>query len=114
MISTDFHEGIRPATSRDIVEIEELLRPLAASGITIQRSYEDLLQDVGNFRVFEKERRILGCALVKILPNEDQPLAELAALCIHPDIRCQGKGDAFLTYIEKVRTVDVCKVVVFV
>eukprot|EP00210_Caulerpa_lentillifera_P000269 g262.t1 len=101
MISTDFHEGIRPATSRDVVEIEQLLQPLAASGVTIQRSYEDLLKDVGNFRVFEKERKILGCALVKILHNEDQSMAELAALCIHPDVRCQGKGDALLTYIEK-------------
>ena len=101
MISSDFHEGIRPALPADIISIEQLLKPLMQGGVVIQRSYDDLLQEVSNFRVFEKENRVQGCALVKILDGEQQ-IAELAALCIHPDSQGQGKGDALLTYIEEV------------
>ena len=105
MISSDFHEGIRKAVPADIISVDQLLKPLVESGITVPRSYEELLNDVEHFRVFEKEQRILGCALVKHL-DDALSVAELSALCVHPDCRGQGKGDALLTYIERVRSMS--------
>ena len=58
MISTDFYEGIRPASQVDLEAIEGLLRPLAQAGVTKARSRESLRQDLHSFTVLERESQV--------------------------------------------------------
>ncbi|GMH38195.1 hypothetical protein BSKO_06079 [Bryopsis sp. KO-2023] len=103
MISTDFYQGIRPAVPADLRDIQELLEPLALEGTTVRRSAEELAGDLNNFKVFEQEGKVLGCALVKEvgLCAEGGRVIEVAAFCVHPSMRGQGKGDSMLEYIEQ-------------
>lgn len=108
MISTDFYQGIRSAVPSDITGIKELLDPLSDQGITVQRDLDDLAADIPNFRVFEQDGKVLGCALVKDIGVNSYgvTIMEVAAFCMHPSIRGQGKGDSMLDYIEQVRHVS--------
>ena len=58
MISTDFYEGIRPASPMDADAIADLLAPLAAAGITRMRSREEIVSDLPHFTVVEREAKV--------------------------------------------------------
>lgn len=58
MISTDFYEGIRPASPVDADSIAELLAPLAAAGITKPRSRSEIVSELSNFTVLEREAKV--------------------------------------------------------
>lgn len=101
MISSDLHEGIRHAMPSDLNQILELLIPLQKLGIIVQKTSDEILAEISNFRVFEKEEKILGCVALKDL-NMDSQIVEIASFCIHPDFRGCGKGDVLLQYVEQV------------
>lgn len=64
MISTDFYEGIRPASPPDVDAIADLLAPLAAAGITRHRSREQIVSDLPTFTVVEREAKVGPCCLL--------------------------------------------------
>ena len=64
MISTDFYEGIRPANPADTDAIADLLAPLAAAGITRERSRVEIVGDLPCFTVVEREAKV-GCGIQK-------------------------------------------------
>ena len=103
MVSTDFYEGIRPATPSDLSGIEDLLAPLVEKGVLVARSQDELAEEIPYFTVLERESKILACATVKPLGVnvEGKSVAELAAFCVHPDYRGGGKGDSLLEYLER-------------
>ncbi|CAD7699585.1 unnamed protein product [Ostreobium quekettii] len=103
MISTDFYQGIRQARAGDLPLIHELLRPLQAAGVILQRSFEQLAAEASSFRVFEQEGRILACACASDLgfSSDGVQVVELGAFCVHPANRSQGLGDSLLDYIEQ-------------
>lgn len=104
MISTDFYQGIRPAVLSDLKGIQELLEPLSERGVTIGRNPEQLAQEISSFKVFAQDQKVLGCAQAKRVGINDMgdAVMEIAAFCIHPSVRGQGKGDSMLDYIEQV------------
>lgn len=102
MISSDFYEGIRPATSTDVTRIYDLLQPMVEKGVLVQRTHQSLADDVSHFTVLERENQLLACASMRPLGqnNDGDMVAELGAFCVHPEYRGGGKGDTLLEYIE--------------
>ncbi len=97
LISADEFERARVATVDDIGGVLDLVRPLEASGVLVRRSRELLEQEIGNFRVLERDDRIIACAA--LYPFADEAMAEIACIATHPDYRRGGRGEHLLTLL---------------
>lgn len=94
MISSDLYEGTRGATNRDLVWIQGLLKPLEDDGILVKRSDEQMLQELPNFTVVERDGAVIACAALFPLPGGR--CAEVAAFAVAPECRGHGRGDNLL------------------
>lgn len=103
MISSDFYEGIRAATTSDVPKIHNLLQPMVDKGMLVQRSQQKIADDINNFIVLERENELLACAYAQPLGKNEhgQAIAELGAFCVHPGYRGGGKGDTLLQFLEE-------------
>lgn len=105
MISADFYEGIRRAGALDVPAVQELLSPLEAAGIVVQRSEAALTAEIDSFVVIERESRVLACAQLRSLgvseSGEYKNVAEIAAFCVSPEFRGTGRGDSLLDWTEQ-------------
>ena len=99
-ISADFYEGIRAATQQDVEGISALLQPLMDTGVVLQRTQEELLEEIPNFTIVEREAKVIACVLLKDLGvnSQGQSCVELAAFCVDPQYRSGGRGDSLLDY----------------
>ncbi len=98
LISRDVFERARPASVDDIAGVLDLVRPLEESGILVRRSRELLEQEIGNFRVLERDGRIIACAA--LYPFEEEQMAEVACVATHPDYRGDGRGEHLMGLLE--------------
>lgn len=99
LINADLFEGIRQASIDDVGGILELIAPLEAEGILVRRSRELLETEIDRFTVVERDGMIIGCAA--LYPYAKENLAELACLAVHPNYRDSGRGDALLSFVER-------------
>ena len=99
LISREAFEQARPATVDDIGGVVDLVRPLEESGVLVRRSRELLEQEIGNFRVLERDGRIIACAA--LYPFADEAMAEIACIATHPDYRGEGRGEHLMTLLEQ-------------
>jgi amino-acid N-acetyltransferase len=100
LISRDVYEGIRLATAADVPSIYALIEPLAADGVLVGRSLEDLTRDVeaGFYYVYVRDEVLLACAHLK---RYSETHAEMGCFCVAPAYRRQGCGDAMLSFVER-------------
>ncbi len=111
LITAETYEGLREATIDDVGGILELIRPLEDQGILVKRSRELLEMEINHFFVTERDGMVIACAA--LYPCEEQSLAELACLAVHPDYQDAGRGDALLQTIEaRARAAGIGKLVV--
>lgn len=89
--------SIRPAHSRDIPSIIELIQPLEEAGILLKRSREYLENHIHEFSVLENDRNIDGCVTLKPYPQHQA--GELACLVVSPSSRDSGYGEILLEHI---------------
>jgi amino-acid N-acetyltransferase len=94
LISEQQFEQARGAGMDDIAGIIELVRPLEDAGILVRRSRDLLEQEIGRFRVLERDGRIIACAALYAFPSDK--IGEIACIAIHPDYRSSGRGDNLL------------------
>ena len=95
-------ENIRQASIDDVSGILELIHPLEEAGVLVRRSREYIENEIGQFIVIERDSAVIGCAA--LYPFEDEKMAELACLVIHPSYRKGGRGDQLLAFAEKQAT----------
>ena len=102
LVASDLYEGIRTAKKSDLAAMLSLIEPLEADGILVARPRDDLERDVetGCYYVFARENVPIACAMLKRLDETDS--AEIGCLVVDPDYRRQNKGDAMLSYLERV------------
>lgn len=98
LITREDYEKVRPATIDDVGGILELLKPLEDDGILVRRSREILETEIHNFVVIDRDSMVIGCSA--LYPYKDK--GELACVAVHSDYRHGNRGDALLSYIEKV------------
>jgi amino-acid N-acetyltransferase len=99
LITTELFEGTRQATMDDIGGILEIITPLEEQGVLVRRSREQLELEIEQFIVTERDGMIVACA--SLYPYEDEHIAELACLAVHPDYSNQSRGEILLNYIAR-------------
>lgn len=98
LITQENYEQLRSATIDDVGGIIELIEPLEAAGVLVERSRELLENEIEQFTIIDREGMIVACGA--LYPQEDGS-GELACLATHPDYRDTGRGQDVLEKIEK-------------
>ena len=98
MIVEDTLDDLRPATVDDIGAILRLIEPLEADGTLVPRGRAVIERDVEKFTVLEHDSVIYGC--VALIPYQEEGMAELACLIVHPDWQTEGEGELLLRHTE--------------
>ncbi|QSA97975.1 amino-acid N-acetyltransferase [Methylococcus sp. EFPC2] len=99
LVSTSPFEEMRLAQLGDIGGICDLIRPLEAAGVLVQRTRERLETEIDDYTVIERDGMVVGCAALHAYPEESA--GELACVALHEDYRGEGRGDRLLDYIER-------------
>lgn len=99
LVSQAPFERLRAAEVGDVPGIRNLLRPLEASGILVKRSKERLESAITDYSVIDRDSTILGCGALHFF--EEESMAEVACLALHPDYRGEQRGKWLLEHLEK-------------
>lgn len=99
MISRDLYDGIRRAKVDDIAGISKLIQPLIDSGTIVERSVTTLEKEISTFYVFTRDELVIACGQLK---RYEGGYAEIGCLAVQSDYRQLGKGDAMLSYLERI------------
>lgn len=97
LISYQDYQGLRPAKLDDVSGIYELIKPLVSAGMLIQRSKEQIENDIQQFSVIEIDGLITACAAY----IETEQYAELACLAVHEHYQKNGFASRLLMHIEQ-------------
>jgi amino-acid N-acetyltransferase len=99
LVANDSYEQSRTASIDDIGGILELIEPLEQSGVLLKRSRELLETEIRQFRLLERDGRIIACAA--LYPFHDDGCGELACIVSHPDYRGANRGQRLLEELEQ-------------
>ena len=99
LVSNDDYERSRSASIEDVGGILELIEPLEQEGILLKRSRELLENEIGYFRVLERDSRIIACAALYPYPQDGS--GEIACIVTHPDYRGHQRGNRLLEALEQ-------------
>jgi amino-acid N-acetyltransferase len=81
--------AIIPATLRQIVEIESILAPYVREGIILERSRDEIAQNIRSYLLLYKGGRAVGVGALHIYTPM---LGEIRSLAIEKGFRGQGLG----------------------
>lgn len=98
LVANDDYEQSRTANIDDVGGILELIEPLEQQGILLKRSREVLETEIRQFRVLERDSRIVACAA--LYPFEGTGCGEIACIVSHPDYRGGARGQRLLRELE--------------
>ena len=98
LITEEKYEQLRNATIDDVGGIIELIEPLEAAGVLVERSRELLETEIEQFTIIDREGMIVACGA--LYPQEDGS-GELACMATHPEYRDSGRGQEILDAITK-------------
>jgi len=89
MVFADAYERLRPMESSDVPGILEIMQPLIAEGVLVERSREELERHRGDYWVYAMDGVVHGCAA---LHRRDAETAEIAGLAVDPRYAQLGIG----------------------
>jgi amino-acid N-acetyltransferase len=92
-------EQVSRATINDIPSLMELIRPLEIEGILIHRPREQLEMEIDHYVVIKRDGMVIASAALYCY--EEEGLAELACVAIHPSYRGSNRGDILINKIEE-------------
>lgn len=99
---------IRPACSRDVKAMRELVKPYVESRAIVSKPAVSYYESLAEFLVAEHEGEIVGCGALHVMWED---VAEVRTLAVSPTVRGMGVGSMLLeALIEKARTVGVDRV----
>ncbi len=98
LVAKDAYEQSRSANIDDVGGILELIEPLEQQGVLLKRSRELLETEIGQFRLLERDGRIIACAALYPFPTEG--CGEVACIVSHPDYRGSQRGQRLLQELE--------------
>jgi amino-acid N-acetyltransferase len=99
LVANNDYERSRVANIDDVGGILELIEPLEQQGALVKRSRELLETEIRQFRVLERDGRIIACAA--LYPFPDESCGEVACIVSHPDYRGAERGQRLLGEIER-------------
>ncbi|MFA5388294.1 MAG: N-acetyltransferase [Candidatus Omnitrophota bacterium] len=80
---------IRKATIEDIKDIQELINFYAKQDRMLPRSLNELYENIRDFYVYEKSKKIAGCCALHVTWED---LAEIKSLAVEEDKQKKGIG----------------------
>ena len=98
LVANDEYEQLREANIDDVGGILELIEPLEQQGVLMKRSRELLETEISQFRLLERDGRIIACAALYPFPEDN--CGELACIVSHPDYRGGQRGQRLLQALE--------------
>ena len=98
LVANDDYERSRTANIDDVGGILELIEPLEQKGILLKRSREALETEIRQFRVLERDGRVIACAA--LYPFNGTGCGEIACIVSHPDYRGGRRGQRLLRELE--------------
>lgn len=98
LVAKDDYEQARVATIEDVGGILELIEPLEHQGVLLKRSRELLETEISQFRLLERDGRIIACAA--LYPFREDGCGEVACIVSHPDYRGGKRGQRLLLELE--------------
>ncbi|MEH6571081.1 MAG: amino-acid N-acetyltransferase [Halioglobus sp.] len=98
LVANDDYEQSRTANIDDVGGILELIEPLEQKGILLKRSREVLETEIRQFKVLERDGRIIACAA--LYPFAGTGCGEIACIVSHPDYRGGARGQRLLRELE--------------
>jgi amino-acid N-acetyltransferase len=99
LVGNDEYELLRQANIDDVGGILELIEPLEHQGILLKRSRELLETEISQFRLLERDGRIIACAA--LYPFPDDGCGEIACIVSHPEYRGGKRGQRLLRTLEQ-------------
>lgn len=99
LVANDDYEQSREANIDDVGGIIELIEPLEQQGILLKRSRELLETEISQFRLLERDGRIIACAALYPFPEDG--CGEVACIVSHPDYRGGKRGQRLLLALEQ-------------
>ncbi len=105
LISRDIYEGFRNANVNDVAGIYELIQPFVATGYLVSRPKNVLEKDIDSYYVFTRDNLIVACAQLKMFENG---YAEIGCMVVKKEYRSQGRGDAMLSFLERLGVICGC------
>ena len=99
LVANDDYEQSREANIDDVGGILELIEPLEHEGVLLKRSRELLETEISQFRLLERDGRIIACAA--LYPFPDDGCGEVACIVSHPDYRGGKRGQRLLLALEE-------------
>ena len=99
LVANSDYEQSRRANIEDVGGILELIEPLEQEGVLLKRSRELLEQEIDQFRLLERDGRIIACAA--LYPFPDDACGEVACIVTHPDYRGGQRGQRLLMELEQ-------------
>ncbi len=99
LISRAPFDHLRGATLDDVGGILELVQPLEAQGLLVERSRQQLEAEIDRFIVMIRENTVVACGSLQ--PYSARRIAEVACIAVHPDYRGGQFGDVLLEELER-------------
>ncbi len=99
LVAKDDYEQSRGANIDDVGGILELIEPLEREGVLLKRSRELLETEIQQFRLLERDGRIIACAALYPFPEDN--CGEVACIVTHPDYRGGQRGQRLLHELER-------------
>jgi amino-acid N-acetyltransferase len=99
LVANDEYEKSRVANIDDVGGILELIEPLEQQGVLLKRSREVLETEIRQFRLLERDGRIIACAA--LYPFVEDGCGEVACIVSHPDYQGEQRGQRLLRELER-------------
>ncbi|MEJ2618930.1 MAG: amino-acid N-acetyltransferase [Candidatus Thiodiazotropha sp.] len=100
LISAEPYEETRTARIDDVVGLLGLIEPLEEKGVLVRRSRELIETEIDHFTLMERDGMVVACAA--LYPYQQESMAELACVVVHPEYRGGDRGDRLLSHMESV------------
>jgi amino-acid N-acetyltransferase len=98
LIHTNEYQAIRKAQRKDARGIHALIRASMETDELMPRTQTEIEKQVGDFFVFEVDRRPVACVALHFYPAENK--AEMACVCVDGKFENQGIGGRLMQYVE--------------
>ncbi len=89
---------IRAALRKDVVPIRRILALYAKQKIVLPRTSDEISRHISNFRVAEKNGKVIGCCAYRDYGNG---LFEIRSLAVSPHNKGRGAGTELVKYMIK-------------
>jgi len=98
LITAERWENLRTANNQDVNGILELIEPLQENGTLAARTREQVVLDIDNFVVCERDGMVIACAA--LFTELEEPVGEIACVVTHPDYRGEGRAGDLINHLE--------------